>query len=514
MNTDQLDDIIIENCAIDKRVAKAIINKENLVQSMFCQLKLDDSIGKAVYAVIYKVNTHSKLSPKDDSEKHYYITDLKGGRALLNISASAHGILGRNIEKIGLLVALLSPVVALNEKMNILTLSIHHQQNLLVLGMVKYFGVCGGTKRDGKPCAMPIDKSKSIFCQYHQNTQNDSRVNVESNTSAPPAVNINFANAIGGKIMCGSGVIILPKSSMPSSISNAFSIKPSEIIADKHAGTTNKLLQSTVATSAVTMKGIVGQGGAGHLQLPLNNTLLLPTPKDTRDSNRICSVPDRKMVGGVLVNLSNTISNSRHHSEDVLGGCGKRSRESEPHMKSSQSKQGKTNTNPTALARDIDELLAKRSSHCEEAKDEVFESNQKRLSILAKKEESANATSLIHSVRTRAIYCSQCNLFLEIGSQQLCRDLGHILKTVVTQKKFFECAKCRNRIDIIGSSKLPERTCSRCNSYEWRPCGKAGSVELPLSSKNIEDRLICTMSYETSSIELDYTRAITSNLAS
>lgn len=516
-------------------------------------MKLADPQKVSTTAVVYKQLNHAS------QEKIYYVSDLRGFVAELVMSGSASNAFGlRSIE--GFAIVIINPIVDLNKDKNLLILRVQAQHQIMLIGKAKYYAVCSGVRKDGKACSLPVDTSHSRFCKFH--TKYESKLDrssisspdsVSSLHSSPTAAVPTDNAALHSKVATKG-----PTPSTTSSFTGNKQVLPQKsIVANRNVGTSNSLLSNKFS---VALKPVE------HFEMP--NRLKRQGQHSVSDSDETrgrqgaaCSsstAPEYKLMGNLLVNISNTIRNGNKTSSlsSTDGPPPTSGTASAPPVKgdgatavtylvqqhqqkrSAPAKQKQAITNQQmdsvlsnakrarveasrpvlpvhvpSLDAEIAALLQKQSSHESEASDEVFNLCQNRLHGLVKKEERFEATAKIHSVRIRAVFCPTCYRTDE-HPVDLCRTAKHPIQFISTIKRFFECSKCLDRYNVIGNAKTPDRRCVRCGAFEWRACGPAGSGQGCASMQRVEDRLICTVSGETSRKEWDHLKAAASELGS
>ena len=95
---------------------------------------------------------------------------------------------------------------------------------------------------------------------------------------------------------------------------------------------------------------------------------------------------------------------------------------------------------------------------------------------LSKREYAQDMNARKTSINIRAHRCKTCS-FLSEARPDFCFRKGHIIDSVSTIKRFFECGKCGKRencLDGNSNGKSPTKACG-CGAFQWVACGSQGS---------------------------------------
>ena len=72
-------------------------------------------------------------------------------------------------------------------------------------------------------------------------------------------------------------------------------------------------------------------------------------------------------------------------------------------------------------------------------------------------------------IESKVITCAACK-YTSFTQSELCRNMGHNVKRITVQKRFFECKNCKNRTITLGN-KYPKTSCDRCAESSWERVG-------------------------------------------
>ena len=81
-------------------------------------------------------------------------------------------------------------------------------------------------------------------------------------------------------------------------------------------------------------------------------------------------------------------------------------------------------------------------------------------------------------VETKVITCSACE-YTSFTQSEHCRNMGHSVKRITVQKRFFQCKKCKNRTITLGN-KYPKKSCDKCSESAWERVGMMREKKGPL----------------------------------
>ena len=148
-------------------------------------------------------------------------------------------------------------------------------------------------------------------------------------------------------------------------------------------------------------------------------------------------------------------------------------------------------------------LIFRKSSHAADEQNEWFSEYNKRLDKLKWREAKVEKENEKKVITVKAFSCKECKTILETANR-LCREKGHSIIMVTAQKRYFECQKCRKLETTIGSSRLPERACKYCGSYNFTATGKSGSGTSSSTSVGLfGERLVTGKTEWSSRMDLD-----------
>lgn len=162
----------------------------------------------------------------------------------------------------------------------------------------------------------------------------------------------------------------------------------------------------------------------------------------------------------------------------------------------------------TAAENDISSLLAQKSTHSASAQDEWFTEYSSKLDKIAKKEVQINRKASIRMLSCNAFHCKTCEITTEAIVAR-CKNSGHCISTVRATKRFFECAVCKRRCNVIGLSALaqPKHKCG-CGAQNWSSCGLVSDN----SSDVLVPKMATTATDWTSRREFDIIKTMSSGL--
>ena len=72
-------------------------------------------------------------------------------------------------------------------------------------------------------------------------------------------------------------------------------------------------------------------------------------------------------------------------------------------------------------------------------------------------------------IESKVITCSACK-YTSFTQSEHCRNMGHNVKRITVQKRFFECKNCKNRTITLGN-KYPKKSCDKCAESAWERVG-------------------------------------------
>ena len=81
-------------------------------------------------------------------------------------------------------------------------------------------------------------------------------------------------------------------------------------------------------------------------------------------------------------------------------------------------------------------------------------------------------------VETKVITCSACE-YTSFTQSEHCRNMGHNVKRITVQKRFFQCKKCKTRTITLGN-KYPKKSCDKCSESAWERVGMMREKKGPL----------------------------------
>ena len=160
---DSTTNLLVKNRKLTDHALSSLIKNETCSPVTLDKVRPDISFRRAVGVVI----SSRGRNDRNDGGALYFITDMCGHISKLYLSAAARKHFGSKSDE-GALVYLINPIVQSNtDNGYMLVFFVERQQDVVVVGNCATFGRCSGTRKDGKPCNMPINTQVTNRCPHH-----------------------------------------------------------------------------------------------------------------------------------------------------------------------------------------------------------------------------------------------------------------------------------------------------------------------------------------------------------
>lgn len=393
---------------------------------------------------------------------------------------------------IGLAILVLKPENVSIVDENKCEFEIHAIKDLIILGKVKYYGLCESLRKNGEPCKIPVDTSLSLTCAYHSRPQHSSSNNSDKTSSILfEDYNLKTKNQvllsklpshvipIHSASSIGSNNSSLSKAAVTSHNFVEFLGLPSNSVSRKSISDNNdgsSVKDQSVFEFAASMRlkklkdqetSILGVQSTPKSNNAVTNTNSISVSIPSRQTSKLGSKAvmssannmiqtltqheimkdNTRMVGGVLVdtqilNKNARILTARHNNNDLKSNT-------VAHNQKQIESQHLKKKLKLDLDLEIDELLSRKSKHSSQAESELAEVYDKRIDKLIAREKYEEKVAIIHSIVINGYFCLSCNLASE-KVNPLCQTQHlHQVEGLKLLKRFYECGKCRKRTFVL-----------------------------------------------------------------
>ncbi|CAI2349108.1 unnamed protein product [Caenorhabditis sp. 36 PRJEB53466] len=135
---------------------------------------------------------------------------------------------------------------------------------------------------------------------------------------------------------------------------------------------------------------------------------------------------------------------------------------------------------------EIKKMLARKSSHHLEAKQEEADAIQRHLTGLEDREKVETFTTTLMEVKNvKVVTCKQCKYTAQFASSE-CHQKQHQLVKHTADKRFFKCVGCKKR--TVCFEMMPVKHCPHCNENKWERVAMRDERKVLLESENLQVR--------------------------
>ncbi|UMM22923.1 hypothetical protein L5515_003889 [Caenorhabditis briggsae] len=132
---------------------------------------------------------------------------------------------------------------------------------------------------------------------------------------------------------------------------------------------------------------------------------------------------------------------------------------------------------------EIKALLARKSSHHQEAEKAEHDKLQRHLTGMEEREKVETFTSTCMEVKNvKVVTCNECKYTSQFASSD-CIKKEHKLIRHTADKRFFKCAGCKKR--TVCFEMMPVKHCPHCNENKWERVAMKDERKVVLETENL-----------------------------